>query len=86
VVQLEAAASLCLAVLLNGSGALALSQHLHLRPKKRTGRYWWQWRVTMEGAKIRYGDLTFKPVSPERWDDLVELFGQHGAYSGCWCI
>ena len=27
-----------------------------------------------------------KPVTKERWDDLVELFGRSGAYSGCWCM
>lgn len=25
------------------------------------------------------------PVTPERWDDLVDLFGPNGAYSNCWC-
>jgi GNAT superfamily N-acetyltransferase len=24
-------------------------------------------------------------VTPERWDDLVNLFGPNGAYSNCWC-
>jgi GNAT superfamily N-acetyltransferase len=37
-------------------------------------------------VKIRYGDLSFKPVTSERWSDLEELFGEHGAYSGCWCM
>src|SRR5437763_16254095 len=32
-------------------------------------------------------NLTFRPVTPARWDDLVELFGwDRGAYSGCWCM
>jgi GNAT superfamily N-acetyltransferase len=26
------------------------------------------------------------PVDADRWDDLVELFGPNGAYSGCWCM
>jgi len=27
------------------------------------------------------------PVTPDRWDDLVELFGRdRGANSGCWCL
>jgi ribosomal protein S18 acetylase RimI-like enzyme len=30
--------------------------------------------------------LAFRPVTPERWDDLVALFGPSGAYSGCWCM
>lgn len=25
------------------------------------------------------------PVTPDRWDDLVSLFGPNGAYSNCWC-
>lgn len=27
-----------------------------------------------------------KPVTAARWEDLVELFGPSGAYSGCWCM
>ncbi|HUH06685.1 MAG TPA: GNAT family N-acetyltransferase [Egibacteraceae bacterium] len=27
-----------------------------------------------------------RPVTPEAWDDLAELFGPSGAYSGCWCM
>lgn len=31
--------------------------------------------------------LDVRPVTPDRWDDLVELFGlDRGAYSGCWCM
>ena len=31
--------------------------------------------------------LEVRPVTPDRWDDLVELFGfDRGAYSGCWCM
>jgi GNAT superfamily N-acetyltransferase len=26
------------------------------------------------------------PLTPERWDDLVALFGPHGAAEGCWCM
>lgn len=26
------------------------------------------------------------PLTPERWDDLVELFGENGAVEGCWCM
>jgi len=31
-------------------------------------------------------DLEFQPVTPERWRDLEALFGEHGAYGGCWCM
>ena len=31
--------------------------------------------------------LTFHPLTPERWPDLVDLFGpERGANSGCWCM
>ncbi|MCL4506369.1 MAG: GNAT family N-acetyltransferase [Chloroflexi bacterium] len=26
------------------------------------------------------------PLTEDRWDDLEMLFGEHGAYSGCWCM
>lgn len=29
--------------------------------------------------------LEFAPVTPDRWNDLVALFGPNGAYSNCWC-
>jgi GNAT superfamily N-acetyltransferase len=31
-------------------------------------------------------DLEFRPVTRERWPDLEALFGEHGAYGGCWCM
>lgn len=30
-------------------------------------------------------DLEIRPVTPERWGDLVELFGTRGDPSWCWC-
>lgn len=32
------------------------------------------------------GNLTFKPVTVEEWDDLQALFGQSGTCTGCWCM
>jgi GNAT superfamily N-acetyltransferase len=32
------------------------------------------------------GRVTFAPLVPERWDDLVRLFGTNGACGGCWCM
>jgi len=29
--------------------------------------------------------FTIRPVTPDRWDDLEELFGPQGAFAGCWC-
>ena len=30
--------------------------------------------------------LTFAPLTPSRWDELVTLFGRRGACGGCWCM
>jgi GNAT superfamily N-acetyltransferase len=29
---------------------------------------------------------TWCPLTPDRWDDLVSLFGPNGASGGCWCM
>lgn len=29
--------------------------------------------------------VRLEPVTPDRWDDLLGLFGPNGAYSNCWC-
>jgi GNAT superfamily N-acetyltransferase len=31
-------------------------------------------------------NLDIQPVTADRWDDLAQLFGPSGAYSGCWCM
>jgi GNAT superfamily N-acetyltransferase len=31
-------------------------------------------------------ELVFHPVTPDRWDDLEQLFGPRGAIGGCWCM
>ncbi|HKZ81377.1 MAG TPA: GNAT family N-acetyltransferase [Pyrinomonadaceae bacterium] len=31
-------------------------------------------------------DLTFRPLTPARWKDLEDLFGERGACGGCWCM
>lgn len=30
-------------------------------------------------------DVVVRPLTAERWPDLVELFGPSGAFSNCWC-
>ncbi len=30
--------------------------------------------------------LTIHPLTMDRWDDFVELFGTRGACGGCWCM
>ncbi len=38
-------------------------------------------------AKARRKEaLVFRPVTPSRWSDMEELFGERGACSGCWCM
>lgn len=32
------------------------------------------------------GALEFHPLTPDRWDDFKELFGERGATGGCWCM
>jgi GNAT superfamily N-acetyltransferase len=31
-------------------------------------------------------ELTFCPLTVDRWDDFVSLFGEKGACGGCWCM
>lgn len=31
-------------------------------------------------------DLSFKPLTINRWDDFTALFGERGACGGCWCM
>lgn len=31
-------------------------------------------------------DLRFEPLRPDRWDDLLEVFGPRGGCAGCWCM
>ena len=37
------------------------------------------------GASAAKLALTFAPLTPDRWPDLVQLFGPNGACGGCWC-
>ncbi len=30
--------------------------------------------------------LVIEPLTPARWPDLETLFGERGAYGGCWCM
>jgi GNAT superfamily N-acetyltransferase len=31
-------------------------------------------------------NLEVRPVTPDQWSALTELFGEHGASNGCWCM
>jgi hypothetical protein len=35
------------------------------------------------GSKRRF---EFRPLTPDRWDDVEKLFGPRGACGGCWCM
>ncbi|MBI4817645.1 MAG: GNAT family N-acetyltransferase [Deltaproteobacteria bacterium] len=35
--------------------------------------------------KEQEAELAIHPVTPDRWPDLVQLFGPRGACAGCWC-
>lgn len=30
--------------------------------------------------------FSFQPLTADRWSDLERLFGERGAYGGCWCM
>jgi GNAT superfamily N-acetyltransferase len=40
----------------------------------------------MAGSLAKKPALSFKPLTPARWDDLEALFGPRGACGGCWCM
>ena len=40
----------------------------------------------MAPLNARFPALKFRPLTPSRWTDLVELFGPRGACGGCWCM
>lgn len=31
-------------------------------------------------------NFKFQPVTKNRWEDFEKLFGDKGAYAGCWCM
>ena len=37
-------------------------------------------------TKINKSDLSYHPVTPDRWKDFELLFGKRGACGGCWCM
>lgn len=37
-------------------------------------------------SKHELEKISFQPLNPDRWDDFVYLFGEKGAYGGCWCM
>ncbi len=43
-------------------------------------------RRRKSSGPARVKDLQFRPLSPKRWKDLENLFGERGACGGCWCM
>jgi GNAT superfamily N-acetyltransferase len=37
-------------------------------------------------AKAARMDLTVRPLTPDLWPALEDLFGENGACNGCWCM
>tara|TARA_B100000315_G_scaffold259407_1_gene315355 strand:- start:13935 stop:14510 length:576 start_codon:yes stop_codon:yes gene_type:complete len=35
---------------------------------------------------MNISNFSFKPLSPKTWNDFTELFGEKGAWGGCWCM
>jgi GNAT superfamily N-acetyltransferase len=40
----------------------------------------------MKSVKTHISDIEFHPLTPDRWKDLEDLFGERGACGGCWCM
>jgi GNAT superfamily N-acetyltransferase len=40
--------------------------------------------MSAETATAR--QYTWRPLTPDRWDDLEALYGSNGADGGCWCM
>src|SRR5215475_5396672 len=44
-------------------------------------------KVRREMTKTKRGiELTIRPVTPDLWPALEDLFGKSGASNGCWCM
>jgi GNAT superfamily N-acetyltransferase len=42
--------------------------------------------VCATNANVRKLELTIKPLTPDLWPLLEDLFGKRGACQGCWCM
>ncbi|MFC1853466.1 GNAT family N-acetyltransferase [candidate division CSSED10-310 bacterium] len=40
----------------------------------------------MSADQLNLSSLKFQPLIPARWSDFEQLFGEKGAYGGCWCM
>jgi GNAT superfamily N-acetyltransferase len=45
------------------------------------------WRLRPASTPMGSIDhMEIHPLTPDRWQDLEQLFGRRGAYGGCWCM
>lgn len=42
--------------------------------------------VATNAPSVRQPRMVVHPLTPDRWPDLVRLFGPRGATGGCWCM
>ena len=40
----------------------------------------------MDTENSKSSGLDFQPLTADCWPDFETLFGEHGAYGGCWCM
>ena len=40
----------------------------------------------MDTENSKSSGLDFQPLTADCWPDFEALFGEHGAYGGCWCM
>jgi GNAT superfamily N-acetyltransferase len=42
--------------------------------------------IAMSENQVKKSDLTYFPLTADRWHDFETLFGKRGACGGCWCM
>jgi GNAT superfamily N-acetyltransferase len=43
-------------------------------------------RLVERNRGVETGTISIFPLTLDRWNDLIELFGPNGACAGCWCM
>jgi GNAT superfamily N-acetyltransferase len=67
-------------------GAIRGSGEVIAGPLYGEGRTVAQRSSPRPGRQPKAGAFRIVPLTTERWDDLVSLFGPRGACGGCWCM
>ncbi|WP_063713908.1 GNAT family N-acetyltransferase [Amycolatopsis nigrescens] len=42
--------------------------------------------MSAKAASTQRDDVTIRPAEHDRWDDIVQAFGDNGGCEGCWCM